>query len=272
MSFGMWSRKGPATSASVMVYFTSGSPYGVPSASTVSGSSVAPLLRIPLASRNAASARVVRAPMPASISPGEKPARSSATWSASARRAATESSPLPRGGVAARANADKRKVAARIANTRAGQRLASEGVAMQWQPSRSVPVLPEQPEPSCGLQIGDFTAMDHLRGVLRCEPADLDRLVLVLVGLGIAGAGRPQSCGAVERHHFRAEPGRRVERQQPLETTRESIPTPPGIRGARPRPDPRRLPGSPRAAPTGTGLPRAGTASRAAPAHRRPRA
>ena len=45
--------------------------------------------------------------MPASISPGEKPARSSATWSASARRAAAESSPLAGGGVVAAANADK---------------------------------------------------------------------------------------------------------------------------------------------------------------------
>src|SRR6478736_2356520 len=114
----------------------------------------------PWAALNASSARDVNAPGRPSISPGEKPALSSATCSASAC-----SFGLFAGGADFLGPVWGRAIAieAMARRARTDERRRADGkVAIRGQPSRTIPELTEQHKCREGLEIGDFSSVDHL--------------------------------------------------------------------------------------------------------------
>src|SRR5580765_3490215 len=115
----------------------------------------------PWAALNASSARDVNAPGRPSISPGEKPALSSATCSASAC-----SFGLFAGGAdflgAVWGRAIAIEAMARRARTDETRRVDDGKVAIRGQPSRNIPELTEQEKCRDGLEIRNFSRVDHL--------------------------------------------------------------------------------------------------------------
>ena len=216
----MWSRKGPATSASVMVR-SRAAPVRRTERLDCFWIERAPSAAGPLASRNAASARVVRAPMPASTWPGENPARSREPPGAPARgERAAESSPLAGRGVVAPANPGERRLQAGAAEYQSWRapRIA-EGVAMHWQRFKKRSLLPEQPSPATV-----FRSTISPRWIISATCSGVNRPTSIdssssWWASASPGPGGPQPRDQVERHHFCAEPWRRVKRQQPLETS-----------------------------------------------------